>query len=153
MTSDEYAKWKETELFANLLQHEDKKVSDRTNIFALAQTIFFNAFVGLVTSENGVSGLFVLFPVIVSATGFVFSIVWIFQNQIRLDKIVLSMKDIVEKGKAPFSLDAYSAIADKMSEKAKSVKAKYEWLPIGFAVAWTLILIVYVLKVTNVVAF
>lgn len=132
---------KEDDLAVNLLVHENKKLADRTNIFAAAETIFFNAFVGLVTATNGLMGLFLWFPIIISATGIAFSVYWIVQSENQLKNIIAPLRnDVLKRAKS---------LSKTYLTQLKSANTKYEWLPIGFVVAWSLLLVVYILHVTN----
>ena len=68
----------ENELAIGLLRDENKKLADRANIFSLAETVFFSAFVGLVTAENGLPSVSAWFPVILCSAGIAFSAYWVY---------------------------------------------------------------------------
>lgn len=142
--------YRENEMLANLILSENKKLGDRTNIFSLAETIFVSAFVGLVTSDNGLPGLFAWFPIIICSAGIAFSIYWILQSKEQKNNIIEPLRVETEKRTAATSFKVYNKFAKK---SIGSALTKYEWLPIGFVIVWSLLLTVYIIYVVGFVLF
>ena len=145
-----YFESKDNDSYANLLLSENKRLADRANIFSLAETIFLSAFVGLVTADNGLPGLFAWFPIIMCSAGIAFSAYWILQSKNQKMSIIALNSKILplvstEKG-TESSTKFYSEFVQK---SLRSTIAKYEWLPIGFVIVWSLLLSVYSLYVIN----
>ena len=146
MTSDSYPKVKEEELLANLQMRENATLFDRTNIYTTAESILFVAFVGLICDPKGLPGLSAWFPIIVICIGIAFSIHWTLWSSNQIAYIRTVTQNLKSRKERSFSDTYYQSL------NAPKSTTKYEVPPILFAVGWILIMIVYCLLATNVIA-
>ena len=138
-TEKRYTEPTEDELVVSLLLHEDKKVYDRANFFVAAESFLFSAFVGLVSTDNGLAGWFKAFPIIICVAGIFIAAIWWYTSKLQLDGINRLRKKANEIG----SLKNDSITLPGLMEII------YRWAPTGLSLIWASLLIFYVLQVTG----
>jgi len=140
---------RENEILGRLL-HEDKKFSDRANFLLTLQGFLFNAFAIMIGSPN-LSGYNLRAPVAwipaaLCVAAIVLNGLWEATNNSQLKNRIKPLKNYLSSRTTIPALENFIEDGDKNNNIP--LFDIYRWAPIVLAIAWSSILVVYILQLT-----
>lgn len=136
------AKAKLTNDTKELILHQDKKLSDRSNILIAAQSFLFGGIATLLRDFK-LESWHAMIPVVICLTGVSINIVWgrSNANQIRKTRKALNLLTLEERTSPILS----SLLDTKYENNPKLSDIISEWMPFVLSMGWILTLAFYIL--------
>jgi len=136
------AKAKLTNDAEELVIHQDKKLSDRSNILIAAQSFLFGGIATLLSDFN-LESWHAIIPVVICLTGVSINIVWWLSNANQIRKTRQALISLTQKKRTSPLLSSLLDTRNENNPKLSDVVS--EWMPFVLSMGWLLTLTFYIL--------